>query len=181
MRKRNITMKEVMKNKLLYLFLFCISNTYTQPFDREKWINSIIDNTSIDFELKVKNKDYVLLEITNTTNDTLSVRISLPVDKDDYSLYIAGYKKKYFNNKGKDSIYYQWGALSTRYTFGPNARMLLFEKKGEKPWLLFPKEKILTPLGVFYKGEYYVKIQTIYFRKNKKYMVRKETNHIVIE
>ena len=93
MRKRNITMKEVMKNRLLYLFLFCISNTYTQPFDREKWINSIIDNTSIDFELKVKNKDYVLLEITNTTNDTLSVRISLPVDKDDYSLYIAGYKK----------------------------------------------------------------------------------------
>ena len=93
MKERIIIMKEVLRNKLLCLLLLCISNTYSQPSDREKLIDSLLDNTSIDFELKVNNKDYVLLEITNTTNDTLSVRISLPVDKDDYSLYIAGYKK----------------------------------------------------------------------------------------
>ena len=182
MKERIIIMKEVLRNKLLCLLLPCISNTYSQPSDREKLIDSLLDNTSIDFQLKEKQNGYVLLEIKNTTLDTLFVWTYLPIDQDNGPFYIMGYEKKYKDDREKDTIYYQRGALSTHSTFEPQQRMYLFEKReGKKPWYLLPKEKVLTGLGIFHKGEYYVKVQTMYFRRDKKCMVRKETNHIVIE
>ena len=172
MRKRNTMMKGVMKNKLLHLILLFISNAYSQP----------IDNTSINFELKLKNNKYIYLEIMNTTTDTLFVRTYLAIDRESSPSYIVGYEKRYKDDRGRDSIYYQWGALSTRYTFDIQERMYLFEKKeGKRPWVLFPKESVLTPLGTFFKGEYYVAIRTFFTRKKKVYITEAETNHIVIE
>ena len=172
MKERIIMMKEVMKNKLLHLILLFISNAYSQP----------IDNTSINFELKLKNNKYIYLEIMNTTTDTLFVRTYLAIDRESSPSYIVGYEKRYKDNKGKDTIYYQMGALSTHGTFEPSERMYLFEKEGEKkPWYLLPKEKVLTGLGIFHKGEYYVAIRTFFTRKKKGYITNIETNHIVVE
>ena len=117
----------------------------------------------------------------------------IQINLDEYEFY--GYPKHikiesnnpfinigFYNNKGKDSIYYQWGALSTHSTFEPKSRMFLFEKEGEKkPWYLLPKEKVLTGLGIFHKGEYYVAIRTFFTRKKKGYITNIETNHIVVE
>ena len=180
MRKRNTMMKEVLKNSFLCFFLLCMT-ACAQPTHGERQNNLLTDNTSISFELKEKN-GYVKLEITNTTSDTLFVRTYLAIDRESSPFHIVGYEKRYKNDEGKDSIYYQWGALSTHSTFEPKSRMFLFEKEGEKkPWYLLPKEKVLTGLGIFHKGEYYVAIRTFFTRKKKGYITNIETNHIVVE
>ena len=180
MRKRNTMMKEVLKNSFLCFFLLCMT-ACAQPTHGERQNNLLTDNTSISFELKEKN-GYVKLEITNTTTDTLYIWVNLTIDRPRSNFHIIGYEKRYKDNKGKDTIYYQMGALSTHGTFEPSERMYLFEKEGEKkPWYLLPKEKVLTGLGIFHKGEYYVAIRTFFTRKKKGYITNKETNHIVVE
>ena len=181
MRKRNTMMKEVLKNSFLCFFLLCMT-ACAQPTHGERQNNLLTDNTSINFELKLKNNKYIYLEIMNTTTDTLFVRTYLAIDRESSPSYIVGYEKRYKDDRGRDSIYYQWGALSTRYTFDIQERMYLFEKKeGKRPWVLFPKESVLTPLGTFFKGEYYVAIRTFFTRKKKGYITNIETNHIVVE
>ncbi len=174
MKKERIIVNKVILCNILFL-LFC--NAFGQRIN----IDSLVNNEYLTFKLIANEKRLVSLEIENTTCDTLLVRNRVVLEQNSMC-YIAGYEKRYKNREGKDSIYFQWGALWDYYGYSSDTQFFrLFGKYEKVIKRLPPKTKIITPLTYFNKGEYYLKIQTAYFHRKKLYFARTETNKIKID
>lgn len=177
MKRKIIITKKVILCSLSLCFNVIIFGQIRQEID----VDTMINNECLRFKLKTSTQRLVSLEIKNKTLDTILVRTRLKIEQKRALCYITAYEKTHKNNGGKDSVYYQSGALWDYYgdiigdteqyirVFGEGKRFL------EK---LPPKTEIIVPLTYFSKGEYYLKIQTIYVYRKKMYFARTETNKI---